>query len=200
MPSRRTCHPFLTLALATGSRHACALHGTYVRCWGKGAHGQRGDATTTVTNPTPEVVSLPPSVRLTSLEGLRNATCGITTLGSVACWGDKHFGQLRTTGVSLSATPVVTSTIHPANTLRCGNASCFLRTGSTRASTAWQAWGLKRQGQITSTPDEGTGIRSLAWPATTRVFADALSVQTCATWPSGSGACWGQPASLNRSF
>jgi alpha-tubulin suppressor-like RCC1 family protein len=198
--ARRTSHPFPTLALATGSRHACALHGTYVSCWGHGAHGQMGDGTTTVTNPTPEVVSLPPGVELTSLEGLRNATCGITTLGTVACWGDNRFGQLRTTGVSFSATPVVTSTIHPANTLRCGNASCFLRTGSTRTNMAWQAWGLNQHEQITSPPDASTGIRFLAWPAATRVFADAPSVQTCATWSSGTSACWGEPASLNRSF
>jgi alpha-tubulin suppressor-like RCC1 family protein len=71
--------------IAVGARHGCArITDGSVRCWGRGAEGQLGSATS-------EVHSTPAPVdgvtNATSLRAGGTQTCALTRAGQVLCWG-----------------------------------------------------------------------------------------------------------------
>ena len=84
--------------ISMGSQHACAVlsDGT-AKCWGAGASGRLGNATTTNAS-TPAFVKASGA----TLTGIRTvaagfeSSCAIVNSGSVYCWGNNASGQLGT--------------------------------------------------------------------------------------------------------
>jgi alpha-tubulin suppressor-like RCC1 family protein len=81
--------------LAAGHRHACALAGGVVRCWGSNSTGQLGDGSTT-NAPAPVTVTGLTGVGQLAIEGdgLSATTCARLLDGSARCWGANHRGQV----------------------------------------------------------------------------------------------------------
>lgn len=91
-----------------GERHACAVTDTFVRCWGRGNHGELGDGnladhtlTNAMTGP-----SLPTAAKQIAVGGYH--TCVLLADQTVQCWGWNGNGQLGNGLSADSATPLVT--------------------------------------------------------------------------------------------
>jgi len=81
------------LSIAAGRSHACALTGEgTVVCWGDNALGQLGLGS--VGSPVSDPVQVSAPQPLEALAAGGNATCGLTALGTLLCWGSNAKGQL----------------------------------------------------------------------------------------------------------
>lgn len=81
------------VALSSGESHTCALvTGGAVWCWGSNTNGQLGRGTVGGTGLAPGPVS--GGLTFTSISAGGLHTCGVTTDGSLYCWGDNLFGQV----------------------------------------------------------------------------------------------------------
>ena len=105
---------------SVGKKHACALQGGAVWCWGSNASGQLGASAANTCGPSDDLpaaipcslfaipAQLPVSVASVSAGG--DHTCALTADGDAWCWGDNAHGQLgRDTigGSSQTPAPVV---------------------------------------------------------------------------------------------
>ena len=94
-PSVASADPFTYVDVSTGYHAACAVtnDGSAV-CWGWNQAGSLGTADTSEKVATPSRVRLPDGQRFASIAaGEYFTTCGITTAGSVYCWGQHHLGN-----------------------------------------------------------------------------------------------------------
>ena len=104
-------------ALASGASHMCAVQtGGSAVCWGDGSAGQRGDSSSVTTQSWPVQVlagagtadnagKLSDVVAMTAGNGF---SCGLTSAGSVLCWGSGGNGALGDGDTRATMTPVVT--------------------------------------------------------------------------------------------
>ena len=80
-------------ALSAGDQHTCALVvGGDVWCWGSNSNGQLGRGTIGGTSSAPALVT--GGLKFVSVTAGGSHTCGVTTDGSIYCWGANAFGQL----------------------------------------------------------------------------------------------------------
>jgi alpha-tubulin suppressor-like RCC1 family protein len=93
-----------TIAVVTGSEHACALlsNGT-VRCWGRGDFGQLGNGAF-ANSATPVLVS--GLTNVLSITAGQSHTCALRADGLVSCWGQGTAGQLGNNAFTNSGVPV----------------------------------------------------------------------------------------------
>jgi len=104
-------------ALASGAYHMCAVltSGSAV-CWGDGNVGQRGDSTfvTTRSWPVQVLAGAGPADNAGNLSDVvamaagNNFSCGLTSAGSVLCWGDGRSGAVGSGVTRVIARPVFT--------------------------------------------------------------------------------------------
>jgi alpha-tubulin suppressor-like RCC1 family protein len=93
-----------TLAVATGSNHACAIKpGGSVVCWGANTRGQLGDGGYIGHN---AFVAVPGLTGVTAIAGSGAATCAVLGDGTVSCWGNDRDGELGD-GIAATHAPVV---------------------------------------------------------------------------------------------
>jgi alpha-tubulin suppressor-like RCC1 family protein len=146
-PSSHTYYspvPGLTGAsqLAVGNRHACALIGSTVQCWGFNSDGQLGDGSQTLrTSPVP-VAGLSDVVEI---RAGTNHTCARRMDGSIACWGENTSGQLGVTGAgSRSTIPVDVPELSGTIGITCGgDHTCALHPDGSLS-----CWGHNFYGQV----------------------------------------------------
>jgi len=96
--------PVALVSLTAGGDHVCGLTATGAAwCWGSNSNGQLGNGTIGGMNP----VAAPVRGGLTfvSLSAGGNQTCGVTSDGSIFCWGANASGQLGDGTQTDRATP-----------------------------------------------------------------------------------------------
>ncbi|MBI3071931.1 MAG: hypothetical protein HYY84_07380 [Deltaproteobacteria bacterium] len=197
--------------IAVGANHTCAVTSTgTVRCWGEGAFGKLGYASTTSVGD----LVVPASAGDVGVGGLvvqvaagANHTCALTATGNVRCWGSAAYGQLgygNTIAIGDTETPSTAGdvSVFPDGgivQLAAGaNHTCALHaTGNLRC------WGRNNVGQLGYAHTNDIGDDAGEYPSTAgdvgldggaiRITAGAS--HTCAILASGQLRCWGQGAS-----
>jgi alpha-tubulin suppressor-like RCC1 family protein len=93
-------------SVASAGWHVCAVTSVKkVECWGSGYNGELGDGRKS-PNLAPRPISVPPSVRFTSVSTQLSLACALSSKGQVWCWGRNYNGELgRGSQVTESATP-----------------------------------------------------------------------------------------------
>ncbi len=176
---------FVSMSTAYGHTCAIAVSGA-AYCWGRNFWGQLGDETTTGrTSPVPVPVS--GGLRFAAISAAWGHTCGLSTGGTVYCWGANDYGQLGdgTTAQRTSPTPV--SGQLRFVTIDAGH----LHTCGLTESGAAYCWGFNGNGQL---GDGTTTTRTSPVPVTgghTFAVVSAGSFQTCGVTPEGMVFCWG---------
>lgn len=99
------------VALSGGKEHTCGLTGSgRIYCWGLDDRGQLGDDVAMQDQPTPVKVTnrMLYDDRFKAVSAQGRHTCGLTSRGSLYCWGDGEHGQLGygTSGIN-KPTPVL---------------------------------------------------------------------------------------------
>jgi alpha-tubulin suppressor-like RCC1 family protein len=137
----------------------------------------------------PTTVSVNGNPTFVSVAAARDFTCGVTSTGSVYCWGDNGNGQLGTGFMSPdhSSTPLGVAGITNALGVSArGEFAC-----AWLADKTVKCWGGNRDGEL----GDGTLVDS-ATPMTVKNLANAVAVaagdyHACALLGDGTVSCWG---------
>ncbi|MGA7420393.1 MAG: hypothetical protein WBW80_20535 [Acidimicrobiales bacterium] len=163
--------------LVAGVHSAAATTSGDLYAWGDGEFGQLGNGTTTISQTTPVVVSLPAGVTVTAIAGGGRNACAIGSNGTLYAWGDDANGGLgngTTTAEQTSPVPV-SLPLGVTATAIAGGAGTGYAIGS---NGTLYAWGSGGQGQLgngttpTGSPNVGCLLSSSAG---SRSFRSALS-------------------------
>jgi alpha-tubulin suppressor-like RCC1 family protein len=188
-------------AVSAGGAHICALTGTgRVRCWGRNAVGQLGDATLSESAPyTPpgDVLGLPSGIHQITAGG--NHSCARTSTGGAKCWGANAIRFFNGAGFATgavgdgtftdrrSAVDVIGLTSGVADISAGGFHTCAVTT-----SGAARCWGSNIFGEIgdgsktlRNSPVSVSGLEAGVAAIT------AGQVHTCAKTATGFAKCWG---------
>jgi len=166
------------VAVAVGgyAHHACAIRsGGQVVCWGRNAHGELGDGSTTNSTTPVAVSGLSDAVALAVSADL---SCALRTTHTVSCWGNTPSGN-SATPTDMGLTGVVDISIgeqHGCAVLDDGTAQCL---------------GQNSSGQLGdgTTNASGTYVAVTGLTGVTQISANYGS--TCAL-AAGEVYCWGQ--------
>ena len=125
------------------SQHVCAVRATgAVSCWGYGAFGQLGNATTSNASTPVNAQGLSGAVRVTTGE---THTCAARSNGTVSCWGGNSYGQFGNGTLNSSTVPVAAME-GVANAVRLAGGSQY--TCVQRADQSIWCTGLNNSGQL----------------------------------------------------
>lgn len=175
------------IAVAAGDTHTCAVTTAGgVRCWGRNAHGQLGDGTTT-SRPVP--TDVPGLADVTAIAAGVAHTCALTAAGSVTCWGLNEDGQLGDASTASSAVPVdVVGLGSDVAAIAAG----FWHTCAVMMTGGLQCWGGNSLGHLgdgtttnRSTPVDVVGLSSGV------ITVSAGESHTCALTVAAGVTCWG---------
>ena len=108
----------LSPGASVGRKHACALLGNAVWCWGSNSKGQLGASAASTCGPSDDLPAAIPCslfaipadlpVNVVSVSAGGEHTCALTAAGDAWCWGDNSHGQLgRDTIGGSSQTPAL---------------------------------------------------------------------------------------------
>ena len=179
-----------TRSICCGTGHSCAVtESGGVKCWGRNAHGQLGDGTTTNRHTPVDVTDLASgAVKVVCGDG---HTCALTQAGAAKCWGWNMSGQLGDGTTTDSAEPVdVAGLGGNATDIACGlSHSCVSLEGGTL-----KCWGWNSDGQL----GDGTTTDRETPVAVMGLMGGSMSVSargnhTCTVnfaYP-GHVTCWG---------
>ncbi|HET9707582.1 MAG TPA: hypothetical protein VFP39_04705 [Gemmatimonadales bacterium] len=145
----------LSPGASVGRKHACALQGGTVWCWGSNASGQLGASAANTCGPSNDLpaaipcslfaipVQLPATVVSVSAGG--DHTCALTAAGDAWCWGDNSHGQLGidTIGGSSQTPALVVNGLKFASISAGGAHTC----GVTLDHVIY-CWGANGSGQL----------------------------------------------------
>jgi uncharacterized protein YjdB len=165
-------------SITAGGSHVCALTAEGVAyCWGSNHAGQLGAASPNdcdgLCSPSP--IAVAGGLRFTALSAGEEHTCGLTTSGSVYCWGvPAAYGS----GGSTTPSPVMQGVALVAITGKAGY-SCGLT--SSGAIRCWDDWGATAARQPWTVPG------SVAFTTIT-----AGEGYGCAITATQVGYCWGR--------
>ena len=178
-------------SIVVGTYHTCGLTaGGAAYCWGDNSYGELGDGTTTARSGSQPTLVAGGLTFASLTAGLRH-TCGVTTGGSVYCWGADDRGQLGDGSIGSTVvrlTPGLVASGFVA--VAAGQVhTCGLTTGG-----AAYCWGDNSSGQL------GNGDPSGYARVTPGLVSGGLTFATlavgggdhsCAVTESGSAYCWG---------
>jgi alpha-tubulin suppressor-like RCC1 family protein len=175
--------------ISTNGYHACAVTtGGAALCWGSSSSGALGDGTFSNSLVPVAVSGLSSGVAGISA-GLAH-TCAVTTVGSVQCWGNNHYGQLGDGSHTDSNVPV------PVSGLSSGVVAVSSGANHTCARTAGSGvlcWGDNEWGQLGNGSTTESSVPVAVSGLSSGVAAIAAGSQiTCAVITNGSLECWGR--------
>nr|MBP6845721.1 hypothetical protein [Kofleriaceae bacterium] len=190
-----------TTTIAAGNRHACAVRGGAMYCWGDNRSDQAGAFATASADrrfTTPRQVGLDTDWSAVAA-GLRHS-CGVRAGGEVYCWGDASARQIG--GTTTTATPVRVDgpggvAIATATAVCAGGAhACAIVGGGADVV----CWGSDDSGQL----GDGAGAGSATAQAvavvrpSTGIQWTGLACGAAHTCAIGDGAvyCWGASGSF----
>lgn len=164
-------------------------------CWGMNLVGQLGSGTTT-SSTTPVAVTgdlrfiaLAAGGRATNGQAtdLRAHTCGLTTSGTVYCWGNNWRGQLGDGSTTNSSIPVA---VYGGLTFRALAAGAFHTCALSAYGHAY-CWGTNYDGQLgDSSTDESSIPVAVVGGIRFRTLVTGWS-HTCGLTGAGKAHCWG---------
>jgi alpha-tubulin suppressor-like RCC1 family protein len=176
------------IAISAAANHTCALLSTgSAKCWGENIVGQLGD-NTTVQRLLPVDVAAP-GVTFTKISTGDFHTCGVTSAGSIKCWGSNAFGGLGDN--------TFTQRVSPVDVLNLGGTAATVSAGQYHTcarltSGAAKCWGRNDAGQIgEDTTANRTAPAAVAGLGANVVSIVAGSLTSCAIQTSGALTCWG---------
>jgi alpha-tubulin suppressor-like RCC1 family protein len=176
-------------AVTVGNAHSCALidAGGAV-CWGFNSSGQLGNGTTTQST-TPIAVTMPDGVSFVQLEAGSSHTCGLSSTGSIYCWGSNSFGQLGVN--SLSSSTIPTLAVQPEGVVFAFISTGMSHTCAVATNGDAYCWGLNQNGQLGdgSSTNQLVPTRVSGTASFTRIAAG--DSHSCATTATGTAFCWG---------
>lgn len=186
-------------SISAGFAHACAVTTVgSAYCWGGGTDGELGNGQYQFSVNTPTLVTGGLSFAAISAGGYH--TCGVTTAGTLRCWGDNSYGQLGI-GVltpSRSSTPFVPNTSFAFVTVVAGlKHSCAITTIG--AAYCWGDNGLGELGNGSFTqstaPAPVSGSLTLS-SISAGGIGNSLTLptegaQTCGIAAGAAAYCWG---------
>jgi alpha-tubulin suppressor-like RCC1 family protein len=146
-----------TLAsFAAGGHYTCGLTAAGAAwCWGDNTFGALGATTPETWYPTP--VAVGGGLSFVSLGAGGGHTCGLTSGGTLYCWGANLLGQLGSAINFGTSTPNYSPMAVGGLTLAAIAINAAHTCGLTAAGQAW-CWGFNRYGQIGSTTNNDTDI------------------------------------------
>ncbi|MDR1294268.1 MAG: hypothetical protein LBK59_04830, partial [Bifidobacteriaceae bacterium] len=148
-------------AISAGDFHnAASTAEGQVWTWGRNQYGELGRTTVSQQAPAPDVVNLQASARAVSACHL--LTVALTQTDSVYGWGDNSSGQLATSSVSSSASPLLAPEVRAATSVACGDGYSLAIQG-----TNLYGWGSNSFGQLGARPGDP--------PATTPTLVTGLN-------------------------
>lgn len=183
-------HTFTTLT--AGFEHACALDTDgKAWCWGNNTYGQLGNGERVVVMGEPVPVEVEGGLSFTHISAGRDATCALTAVGEMYCWGDNEVGQFGDGAGAPALTvpyPVPGGVGYRWKDVELADSHVC---GLTTAGEAY-CWGQDELGEL------GTGVaeRSDDVPmkvVTSETFTDigVGTYHSCAVAVDGTMWCWG---------
>jgi alpha-tubulin suppressor-like RCC1 family protein len=185
--------------VSTGANHTCAVDSNNDGyCWGIGNDHRLGNgATTDRYAPTKVTGSGSNSVQFQSISAGGDHSCGITTSGTVVCWGANNTGQC---GSVSNGTPIQ----HPTAVTKGGSTLSATRVSAGHDFTcaltnqgALYCWGNNDKGQlgagaitIGGTTVTSTHVPRSVWTSGVDTI-DTGYAHACITHNGGDGYCWG---------
>lgn len=188
-------------AIAAGNRHACAIRGGALYCWGDNRSDQAGAVATSTSNrrfPAPRRLGTDADWTAVAA-GLRH-TCGIRAGGQVFCWGDATASQIGAPTTTATPNPVSGPTGLPISTASavCAGAahSCAIVDGGADVL----CWGNDDSGQRGDGggPSLPSAQATTVTRPTTGVHWSGLACGAAHTCAIGDGDvyCWGASGSF----
>lgn len=179
-------------AVAAGARHACALRGDTLWCWGYNAEGELGNNTTT-NQLTAVQVTVPAATGWASVSAGFADTCATRTDGSLYCWGSNGNGQLGVGNTTDQHQPAQVTT--PSGTGWSAVSVGYQHGCATRTDGTLYCWGDGSNGRLGQGSTGGTNSTPLQVisPSSTGWATPGLGGDTsCALRADRSLYCWGK--------
>jgi alpha-tubulin suppressor-like RCC1 family protein len=179
------------ISISSGSYHTCViLENLSLSCWGDNWHGQLGDGTN-IRNLEPNSVLFESEYETIFLESGSFHTCAILVNNSIYCWGFNSAGQLGSSELGSSNTPLLIQLSESDTPSYVG--SGFHHTCSLLDSGQVICWGDNSRGQL---GDSSLISRNNPEPVNIPPgrFAISLSVgnsHSCAVLDDATLYCWG---------
>jgi alpha-tubulin suppressor-like RCC1 family protein len=182
-------------SVSAGQDFTCGV--TPVRtifCWGRNANGSLGDGTTT-DRLVPVAVSKPLGVLFDSVSAGQDHACGLSTAGTVYCWGTNTFGQLGTGNTTPQTAPTLISAsgLSFTSVSAAAQFSCAVTTVNTV-----RCWGFNDNGQLGTAPGTPGSANPTPLEVTGGPFRAVSATQghACGILTGGGGqdgtvVCWG---------
>jgi len=141
-----------------------------------------------------------------SVDAGESHTCGMTTDGSVLCWGRNNYGQ--SSPPSGTFTQVSAGGWHSCGVKINGSVVCWGNNGENRATPpsgtftqvsagAWHSCGVKTDGSVACW---GYGYNDYGQPTGTFTQVSAGTWHNCGVKTDGSVACWGEGSGRGQSI
>lgn len=135
------------LSIDPGGFYTCGLTKTRVAyCWGAGADGELGNGSATAERNVPVAVS--GGLRFMVIAARNTHTCGITTDGSVYCWGANRFGQIGDGSTESRYAPTAVSPGRKFKLISAGGNEFSGHTCGITIDDKTLCWGDNRWGQL----------------------------------------------------
>ncbi|MFM7679084.1 MAG: RCC1 domain-containing protein [Roseiflexaceae bacterium] len=181
--------------ISAGATHTCAITPQInLVCWGRNSAGQLGNGKTTDTV-TAVRTQFTQAISITEISSGDAHSCGLTTVGTIYCWGKNSSGQLGNGSTTTALTPV--KVINPTGiiyaSISAGGAHSCARTTTGKA----YCWGDNSRGQL----GDASGVNRIIPTAVKLPVGVSLKdirvgqYHTCAIATTNTVYCWGDNAS-----